>query len=262
MLEVVFQPVEGNYGQVWSYFTFSDETLPKKKMDQFLMAAGVLTKSKRKASFNTDTIIGKEVDVNFQAKSKDENTPKDQMDVYRAEVKDVWAPGTEEEFDASGGDPSDEEFDAEEFSEEEDTEEPVEGLYSAAEIEAMDAEQLKAELKEYEVKIPPRVRAPKLRELLLKAQADYCESEDIDNPAAPATEEEADEDEEFEEESEPETEERDDSFLTRDQLKAMDRETLRKTAGEFDVTVTKKTPSKIIDEILEAQAAGDEEEPF
>jgi hypothetical protein len=262
MLEVVFQPIEGNFGQVWSYFVFSDESFPKKKMDQFLQAVGVLTKTKRQASFNTDTIIGKQVDVNFRAKREDENTPDGSKGQYRAEVSDVWAPGSEEEFDASGGDPSDEEFDAEEFDAEEDTEEPVEGLYTEAEIKAMDADQLKAELKEYEVKIPPRVRAPKLAELLLKAQADYCESEGIANPAAaPAgTDDEEPEEEEFEEE-EDEDEVTDEDYVTEAQLKAMSREDLRSMAEKFDVSVTKKTPSKIIAEILEAQAA-DEEEPF
>lgn len=269
MLTVVLQPVEGNYGQVWYYPTFSDESFPKRKMDQFLMAVGVLTKTKRQASFNTDTIIGKQVDVNFRAKRVDENTPKEQRDEYRAEVTDVWAPGEADtdEFDASGGDPAaDEEFDAEGFEEEEeDTEEPVEGLYSRAEIEAMDAAQLKEELKEYEVKIPPRVRAPKLAELLLKAQADYCESEGIDNPAALPKEDEEDEDEEDadEEEMTDDDEDMDDDdsgLLTKEQLEAKEPAEIKVIAKEFDLVVSGKKKSQVIAEILEAQGA--DEEPF
>lgn len=269
MLVVVFRPTKGNFGQVWYYVTFSDKEFPKRKMDQFLQAVGVTSDQKRTGSFNTDTIVGKEVMVNFRARRPDKGTPPGTENDYRAEVTDVWAPGVlddEDEFDATAGGGEDEAFDSEAFEDEEtmdDTpDEEDDGLLTEDVIVAMEAPELKAILKEYEVKVPPRVRAPKLREMVLEAQAAYCEENGLENPAAGATEPEEDEEEEAFEDDEGEVEETSDSeYLTEAQLKAMPMEELGKTAGEFDIVPKGMKRSEVVKAILEAQAA-DDEEPF
>lgn len=259
MLTVVVRPVEGNYAQVWNYLTFSDEDFPRRKMDQFLQAVGVASKTKRTGSFNPDSVVGKIVKVNIRAKRPDAGTPDHAKNEYRAEITDML-PDTDEldEFDASM-DSADEEFDADSFEDDTADAEAADGLYTADEIEAMDVDALKEALGTYEVKAPRgRPNLPKLREMLLEAQAEYCEAEGVENPAD--TEAPEDEDEEEMEDEEPLADDGDDEFLTEAQLKDMSKEDLIKTAKEFDVKVAGKRPTQVIKDILAAQGA--DEDPF
>lgn len=260
MLVVVVQPVgeDGTvYSQIWSYLTFASEGYAAKKMDQFLLAAGVLTKSKRKASFNPDSLKGKTVKVNVRAKRQDEGTPDEYRGVYQPEVSAFLVDDSDEDLDLNTDGELDTDFDDEEFGENEeaDEEETVQ-LFTDAEIDAMDAAELKGHLAEnYEVATKLR-KTDALAALLKKTQAKYVEDNGLDDPNAEEGDDE--EDEEWGEEDEEDTSE----YLTEAQLKEMDNATLRTTMKDFDLNPKDyKTKSAVIKAILEAQAA-DDEEPF
>lgn len=254
-LTAVLRDMDKQYGQVWYHLSFSPENYPRQKMDQFLMAIGALSDKKRKAEFDTADYINKVLEVRI--------VPERDRPDYTPRVLDVYPDGGGSDFDFDDGE-LDTEFNTKDFSMEPDEEEEDDGLFTREDLESKSAADLRTILKE-DYEESTRVRdKDKLIEMILKFQAEYCEEQGISNPAEygeddPVVE---DDDEEFEDEDEDGDEE-ESEYLTEEALKAMDRAELLKTAGEFDITAKGKRPSKLIEEILAAQAAPeDDEEPF
>lgn len=118
-IEVVFHLQDKEYDQtpMWYHLTFG-EGYPKVKFDQFLQAVGVNTTKKAKGSLDTDSFIGKIVNVRVRAGATEAGE-------YRGEVAGVFAaPQDEEDLDEDEADEDDLDEEDEDLAEEGDEDEP------------------------------------------------------------------------------------------------------------------------------------------
>jgi hypothetical protein len=137
-LEVIYRIAKGpSKGfPLWDYLSFSEAS--QWKMDQFLQAVGVATKTKRKGSFETSKIVGKKlVKVRLSGQGSGDD--------YRVRVRGVFSynesedEGEEEEEELE--DEEEEELEDEESEEEEEETEDEDEI----ELDESDLDQLGAE---------------------------------------------------------------------------------------------------------------------
>jgi hypothetical protein len=266
-LTAVLQDENKRWGQQWYHLSFSDKEYPRQKMLQFLMAVGILSEKKLKAEFDTADAVGKFVEVNI-VDEREQNKLPEQRGKYVPRIADVFPDSgdlKDDEFAFDDGE-LDTEFNTKDFDDDGESEDsPEEGLFTREDLVGKTAADLRVLLKEYDVNTKVR-DVPKLIEMLLKEQAEYCAENDIEDPAAVVLDGEDDDDEMADEDDDEIMEDDDDEseseseYLTEAQLKEMDVATLKSTAKDFDVEVKGLTKSKVIAAILEAQGA--EEEPF
>lgn len=248
-VEVIFSILDARYkgAQLWGYLTYG-EGFPARKYDQFLLAFGISTK-KRKGEWDSDKVVNKTCLVRVKAGTRQDGS-------YRAEVGAVLEDdGRVIDGDASDAAGSDEEWEGgdEELIEDgdesmEDEEYDVDARRE--ELMALTAPEIKPIAKELGIGVSGKKKAEVVEAIIEAETADPEEEEG----------ELEDDDEELLDDDEG-------TYLTEDQLKAMEVAELKETAGQFDIEIKGKKKSQVIAEILEAQAApedgdGDDELPF
>jgi hypothetical protein len=253
-LEIIFSCLDEKYkgSQVWLYIPMPGSTAENEfstqKLDQLLQAVGFSDgKRNRKGEFDSDKVLkGKVVKVRVRGGSN-------QSGDYRAEYGSVFPDdGVDADGDTLTSDDELMEEDEEVMEDEvmEDEEEAFDAEARMAELSQMSVSDLKGIGKEYGIKLGGLTKST-LVDAIVAAEAEEAEAE-----------EEVEEDEIMEDEEVMEDEE-DVEYLTRDGLMAMDRAELAQTARDFDITPAGMKRSEVIEAILEAQAAPEEdEEPF
>lgn len=135
-LEVVYRIIGPKHkgAPLWDYLSFSEAS--QWKLDQFLQAVGIATKSKRKGTFDTAKVVGKIVKIRVSGEGSGED--------YRARVRGCFAATAEDED--TGDEDEDGETEPDEDEGEEDTDDEDEGDEGdEVELDEDDLDQLGAE---------------------------------------------------------------------------------------------------------------------
>lgn len=251
-LEVIFSCLDEKHkgAQLWLYIPLpgsaSENDFSNQKFDQLLQAVGFTDgKKNRKGELDTDKVLkGKTVKLRVRGGSN-------QNGDYRAEYGSVFPDDGEDEVATSDDELMEEDEDVMEEDEVlEDEEEAFDAEARMGELAQMSVAELKAIGKEYGIKLGGLTKST-LVDAIVEAESEAVEEEVLEDDEVMEDEEEVMEDEDEAE------------YLTRDQLTAMDRTELAQTARDFDITPAGMKRSEVIDAILEAQQAPDEdEEPF
>jgi hypothetical protein len=167
-------------GTMWYYPLLpghpSYDGFPMQKTDQFLLAAGIATKRRRKGQFDTDDIVGVEVVAQVRAGKSQDGTE------YRGEIANVLAFDEDEwearKDDSSTSDDDDEAYDEPDMPDDEDEEEEVEeDDEEVTDYTTWSVSELKAELEERELDIP-KGKAKMVAALEDDDEGDEAEEED------------------------------------------------------------------------------------
>jgi hypothetical protein len=143
-LEVVYRIQDKKYANapVWDYLSFSDAS--QWKLDQFLQAVGISSKTKRKGEFDTDKVAGKKI-VKVRIIGETRNG------AYRARVGGVFKYNKDDDEELDSEEDVDEEVedeDVDDTEEEDETEESEDEDTDEEEDESPDLDSLGAEADE------------------------------------------------------------------------------------------------------------------
>lgn len=183
-------------GNMWYYPLLpghpSYDGFPMQKTDQFLQAAGVATKRKRKGSLDTDDVVGVELVGQVRAGKNQDGDYRGEIANVLAYDEDEWAARKDET--TSDDDDDEEAYDEPDMPDDEDEEGEDEETEDDEDEEVTDytkwsVADLKAELEERELDIP------KGKAKMVTALEDDDEGDEGDEDEEPDEEDEEDEDE-------------------------------------------------------------------
>jgi hypothetical protein len=255
-VEAVLEVQDPKYkgARLWTYLTFG-KGFPAQKLDQFLQAFGIASKSKRKGEFDTDAIVDQFCKVRVRAGKRQDGS-------YRAEVGAVFADDgasnipdpdvdLDDIFDDEGTESGEDVDDI--FSEDAEGEEweaDPDHIYTMDEIIDLELPQIRELCALYDDSTAYRSK-DKAIAAFVAAQSAWCESEGVEDPNA-----EPDEGEPIEDDDEVSFDDDDDAGeeYTRDQLAAMTVVDLKAAAQEVGYTIVKGSKkSDVVEGILLAQ---------